>query len=29
MNKSNLDITGIVCYYNNPETINYMIDLSC
>ena len=29
MSKFNSDITGIVCYYNNPETINYMINLSC
>ena len=29
MSKYNSDITGIVCYYNNPETVNYMIDLSC
>lgn len=29
MSKYSSDITGIVCYYNNPGTINYMIDLSC
>jgi hypothetical protein len=29
MSKYSSNITGIVCYYNNPETINYMIDLSC